>query len=603
VAWQICITSALVLCNVLSAESATVQRYPKDAQNTVRVSRSCANNISREHWHSIVSALAMLVTESGQVMYKNRNITDFFRPFAQPRPPKRSRESSDLTDPPASRPDLPSTADYVTANEEAAPPPPSASRTSSLTSLEGDGDGSRHEDHDMSVPDLPIYSASESMVSMGHTSTSSHRVVKDGEVTIMNSDAESDSDISLDDIDVLLAPRRPAPPVQPAPLPERSLPSPAPEPSSRRNGRGGSSTKRVTGERLSALASAGQNSKYSLDALVAQAKKDTGADTKAAEARVLIGKLEERRVEHEAKVEQIKDDVNMNVDLLASIVKNQREESDFDRLMNSIRRQEMLETTKSWSFFQDNKPSTPIRSIQFLSIGKEHMLSSVCRNAEELSTIILNGYMGELAMKGHLPDDLVLFILDASCSDPNEALRSAYLSLITDARAQFQPYLTPGSIGRLLQNLGASREALDVNFPVVSTERMPNRGEKETPDWQYLRSLLKLFINVADVMDLKCRSYTLGLLLRLSLDTAAVADRATSEALEDAIEDIVASFPEESVDTEVCSCHLYSGLVAYSITASQRYECDLCANQAGPAPASDAELHTNHPSTTLSHAS
>lgn len=497
---------------------------------------------------------------SPQIMYKNRNITDFFKPFANPRPPKRPREDDNGENSTAS-PEPPSHSPRLAAAEQVLPfhsSPPKSSQTSALTSLRSDGSTIRDLEGMDEPPESPIKAALESFGSNGPILASSQRIMRNGEVMIRNSDDESDSDVSLDDIDDLLAARKKpvshsSPPTEPD-LPSVPLPTQTPARPNRRSGIARSTRSAKAGRRLDISP---PKHKFSLDALVAQAEAHDAAQAGIEKARQLIGASDERRMALESKLNESKGNTDIDTSLLTSIAKEHGEKEgkeDFiDKLMQAIERTEALERPETWSFFERTSAHPAPELPEFPLVDRRNPLYRVLNSSSDCHTSIVNGFLGEVAHKGHLPDDILQWILNASCAEPTESLRTAYLSILTSAGAWITPHLHPDTVTRLFRRIGATDEALNTDSPIVPFLQMPTHGDQHAPDWTGLRNALKLLAGVAEWLDAPTRSHTLSLLLRLTLDASVIADRANLEAIEDAIESLVTAIPPHSIEEEVSS--------------------------------------------------
>ena len=286
-------------------------------------------------------------------MYKSRHITDFFKSFGRSvSSTKRSRqeEDDDLEDTIA-------LARRRTKSPKILEPSPeedhnfkSTARSSSLTPIDSDAsiDSSNGpQTKTAGVQTVPIATPGHSFgshASNGPVMTSSQRVTKNGETIIKNSDDESDSDDSLEDLDDLLSnrksPRISSPPTEPD-LPPVSATAQTRH-SSRRTGHARSAIKALP---------VVPKYRFSLDTLVAHAAKDDAAEARAAEARQLVDSLDHRSTALEVKVGKGQVEGNVNKRLLTTLVAQDGDEDNIDRLMHAIERTEALQIQKSWSFF------------------------------------------------------------------------------------------------------------------------------------------------------------------------------------------------------------------------------------------------------------
>ncbi|MCJ1414896.1 hypothetical protein MMC32_001225 [Xylographa parallela] len=286
-------------------------------------------------------------------MFKNRNITDFFKPFANPRPTKRPRYDEDghakeIKTPAqvyASSQRLAVRASYTSSGGR---PSLEDLTTSSLSSLQSDAST-------LFIPDeIPQDIVEQDTVSSASfpVVTSSQRVSRNGEFMIKNSDEDTDSEVSLEDIGDILVGKKPtfvsSPPTEPdlPPLPTANRIRP-----SRQN-------EKLRISRVSATLPPTTKYKFSLASLVANAEQDDATDEGTAQARQMIECLENRRAALEAKVDQDQGIKNLDVGLLASIVEKQGDRDVIGKLMQAIERTEALSMQNCWSFFESTTSPT-----------------------------------------------------------------------------------------------------------------------------------------------------------------------------------------------------------------------------------------------------
>ena len=197
----------------------------------------------------------------------------------------------------------------------------------------------------------------------GPVLTSSQRVVKNGEIIIRNSDDESDTDTSLDDIDDLLLARKSAmvssPPTEPDPP---YLTSTRQKPQdigtcTRSKTRG--IVFATTPPFRSLARPEPPKYEFSLAALQQRSKDDKASEAGAAKARSLIDAFEkelEMRTSDPNKPLSI--GAKLDATLLTSIMQKSGDGDDMDRLMTAMKRTEAFHQGRSWSFFQNQQNSS-----------------------------------------------------------------------------------------------------------------------------------------------------------------------------------------------------------------------------------------------------
>ena len=306
----------------------------------------------------------------GQVMYKSRNITDFFKPFAQPISAKRLREDDNiensLSASARTRSKSPKTEGSATAGRQSANTSSNLS-SSSLSSLNSDPLSQDNYHLDLTAQT----GRSKGCKSTGQNDngpfegilTSSQRVLKNGEIMIRNSDDESDSEVSLGDLDQLLAPRNPilkSSPPHESDFLSNNVGNKAPHAQERivteRTRSRGLRRRSRPPESLPVMT----KYKFSLDSLVAQAERDDAAEAGALHAKLMAEELDVQRAIRNSKASQTcESKSNIDEGLLASMVENEGDGEVFERLVLAIQRTEALHQEKSWLFFDPTDHGQP----------------------------------------------------------------------------------------------------------------------------------------------------------------------------------------------------------------------------------------------------
>ncbi|MCJ1408291.1 hypothetical protein MMC19_002365 [Ptychographa xylographoides] len=481
------------------------------------------------------------------VMYKNQNITDFFKPFAQPRSAKRPRHDSDADNALLETPQQHSSPTLPTPSKSFSPPrPPSLqpSTSSSLSFSSHSSDGPSRQVLD----DVPTASASNS--TSGRVTASSRRIVKDGEDMIGNSDDESSSDLSLEDLLDLIDPHREAAKSDHR-EPEPSSTSAGTQTLPARVARPERSTRSTRRDAAQAAPQLTKKPKFSLDFLVAQAEEDDAAEKETAQARRLVGSLDDKRAMLEAKLEQAKKKTEIDKEAVAVAVQMHGETDNISKLMEAIERTEALCTQRSWSFFEAQSSTIILQHPHSGPALLENVPQEFLGTDSDMQMPFVSGYLGEIAGKGRLPIEAIKAVLDASVTDSSDDLISAYISTLTRAGPQITPFITPAWVHSCFRELGATQDALSITHSIESEPQIPAEYLDTLAERVSLRYRMKLFAEAADWLSAESRVYVLCLLCRIVLDHSVIADRTILEAIEDAFESLIGSIPEEEVDQEL----------------------------------------------------
>ncbi|KAL8773511.1 MAG: hypothetical protein Q9209_001615 [Squamulea sp. 1 TL-2023] len=294
-----------------------------------------------------------------------RSIADFFKPFAfartnqplraddeveTPRPSQRSRSVTPLSD-------IQALAEKTTGAANRIPE--ASSQSSVLSSLRSSTPNAPEEllAHPLELPTVTPGTTALSQTSgdsfTGSQATvipSSQRVVRNGKVVIKDSDDErSDSDISLEDLDDLIAPHKPSiissPPLQNEILSYQPSGARRSADIKTTNKRKSGSGHASTNER-SAAAIKLPSYKFTLDALLKYNQKYESSRESIQDVAQLLENLEEQKPV--GKADPLTD---LDKDLLASVIKKNDDDTDMGRLMAAIERTEALHQEERWSFF------------------------------------------------------------------------------------------------------------------------------------------------------------------------------------------------------------------------------------------------------------
>ncbi|KAL8808971.1 MAG: hypothetical protein Q9223_003677 [Gallowayella weberi] len=312
-----------------------------------------------------------------------RSIADFFKPFAHSRHNQSSPDYDGAEHPrPAqrSRSNTPQPKTHAVPEEATNAIPIISSQSSLLSSLPDSSPNAAEESfnlpHDLSTLRSDTVAPARSFQEeFGGSQTailpSSQRVVRNGEVVIKDSDEDrSDSDYSLEDLDALIAPRRP--PIASSPPSQDELPSLRPFASSRsrgaRDGKGSRSKSGFTDPKgLPSTEIKLPIYKFSLAALIKQGQNDETSRTSRQDAKHLLDSLDEQK-----PIATMTANVELDKDLLASVIRDDEDGTDLGRLMAAIERTEALQQEEAWSFFDRDHEVLDVKPADCPSVVDHH---------------------------------------------------------------------------------------------------------------------------------------------------------------------------------------------------------------------------------------
>lgn len=509
-------------------------------------------------------------------IYKNTKIDNYFRPFAQSSKNKRP-SAEDPEQPPAKRTsplgsprqnpsvdenestetlsviqDLPlhsvSKQQSTPATSKPAEPEPTVAITNDRTASTSLFDPPPiHTSSDPESPNL-ARPGSQSF------STSSQRVVKNGEVRIRDSDDESNSDTSLEDLDELLATykasRRSHPPLEPEPE--------LPHPRQAENANGSGSTRRTRGHPAtikpdsplsSALPVIPKTYKISLESLAKQKKQYDASNEGLAQAKSILDLYDQRKATAGEKGRSVEKKRGLEADLISVAMKGHVDEDGIGRLKTAIHRTEALQHGKSWSFFEDCPEDLLSEQDDFPTLGSDHRLQPILRETSSRQQAFLSGHVRGYAEREGLPEEVMLWLMDAVCLETRDDLRHSYTATL-NAADELYALLTPERVDTLFRKLGATTTAVDIRKQVVPRAVIPQSTDVITRP--SLLSVLELFQRAASGLGHESRIYVLSTLCRLSLDHTIAYNFHAIRAIEKAFARLIESIPQNCLEDEVC---------------------------------------------------
>ncbi|KAL8788519.1 MAG: hypothetical protein Q9195_007258 [Heterodermia aff. obscurata] len=491
-------------------------------------------------------------------MEKKASITDFFKPSTRPRAPKRPlldnnrehaeppRKSRSLTPSRIIHPvSDPSNETTSSQDQRSASSVSSVSRDRTEAFQEYKQEEIINECSLMGEKPLEESLADQlasidSSASQGPLLASSQRIVRNGEIMIRNSDDEgSDSDSSLGEIDDLLRSRKNPDLAVSSPLTDLDSSTPSstlqlsPEVACGTRSRTRAALHKDTMRRQPPLPHPPKY-RFDLETLVQRSAKYETAEACMSKARKTLESIEQRGASRaaEAPLDLLR---NGDVDaaLITSALKGRGESNEVEKLLMAIHRTEALQREKSWLFFED---------------GEEKAF--------------LGGYVDAIASSGRLPDEVILWLADAACFEPRDDLRRAYGQSVSEATQQVTSLITLERINILFGKLGARKSALHPESPLVPVARVPASKIEGILHRPMLETLLMLVFNCAANLSVEARRHSICLLYRLLIDESIIRNPCIIVRLEDTLEHLIQSMPEDSAYNELqkIAVTLYSSI-------------------------------------------
>lgn len=510
-------------------------------------------------------------------MYKNTSILSYFKPFTQPprlkkrslpednseepRAVRRSRSATPKDSQPRSGPDregehlgsgLHGTSSRFTSRSSSRQPPglQDEEPTDTATPAQVSRDETSYTPS-TPVPIDPMSRNADVLGSQGTSLMSSQRVVKNGEVVIRNSDDESDSDSSLEDLDdlLLLDGRK-----------HRGEPS-SPEPQSpalplHRNaedGRRMSTRRRIKVDKVvaplcSALLVQPKKYRFDLESLARHRKQEEASVEDISRANAMLRSFEQEKASARGNSEAVSKKGPFDAAFIDKVMEEHGDEDEISRLKAAIQRTEALHHGKSWSFF-DEQAEEPLFEQADFPVVEDDRLGPVLVETSSRQQAFLSGYVGEFVMKENLPEEILFWIMDAICLEARDDLRYSYTATLTDASKHLALVLSPERIDMLFRRIGATAAALDIEGPVIP--HAASSQSIEATSRPCLLSILDLFQNLASDLGAESRVHLICTLCRLALDRSIANCCHTMSAIEDAFASLIETIPAQDLDHEL----------------------------------------------------
>ncbi|KAF8241511.1 hypothetical protein K440DRAFT_665290 [Wilcoxina mikolae CBS 423.85] len=190
------------------------------------------------------------------------------------------------------------------------------------------------------------------------------------------------------------------------------------------------------------------------------------------------------------------------------------------RLLDALDRKEALREEKTWAFFDrcgmsSNKNERPFPKIVVTGRETFSAIKDVFVHDQMLPCRMLT----DMAVFGEsLPDEILTWMLDQVCLEPDEDLAFAYLRLLQVCLSKRHRRLTISKVTSLLELLGAKKDALNLDRQIQLNNATAVGHAKDHNDWN-IRLLLKLLGEKVDT-EANATQFFFGSLIRIALDDA-----------------------------------------------------------------------------------
>ena len=404
------------------------------------------------------------------------------------------------------------------------------------------------------IPNGPVSRNPDVLGLQSRSFMNSQRVVKNGEVVIRNSEDESESDSSLEDLNGLLlleGRRAPREPSCPEPQSRSSPLNRKAEDGRRMSRRRRTKIDTVTAPLDSARPVQAKRYKFDLESLARHRKQEEASMEDLTRASAMLRSLEQQKVPVVGTAKAATATGPVEATFIDVVMKEHRDDDEISRLKAAIQRTEALSHGMLWSFF-DEQAREPLFEQSRFPISEDERLERVLGKTSARHQAFLSGYVSELAMKELLPKEILLWIMDAVCLESRDDLRYSYTATLTDASKGLASVLSPERIDMLFRKIGATAGALDIEGPVdphpALSTLSPSMEAVSRPN---LLSILDLLRSLASNLSAKTTVHVICTLCRLVLDHSVANSCHVMSAIEDALASLIGSISPQDLEHAV----------------------------------------------------
>ncbi|CAG8949688.1 hypothetical protein HYFRA_00004006, partial [Hymenoscyphus fraxineus] len=252
--------------------------------------------------------------------------------------------------------------------------------------------------------------------------------------------------------------------------------------------------------------------KFDMKSLIKQAEKDEATEASAKRIKAMVA-APQQEAESRSRLDPAK---GFNGALLESVVAG-KEDGGMQKVQRALMRTEATTVEKCWYFFDAQNPPKVTRQA-FPSKAVSQEWKGDLRSSEMRHHTFVSGFAEDMISYGKLlPDEIFLWILDEACHEQEDALRTAYYSILQESTQQIQRLLTPKLVEANLRNIGGTSTATDITKKIKQTA-VPVGASSIDYEWAPLRSLIRFYQQVAQSLKQESRQHLICSLLRVSAD-------------------------------------------------------------------------------------
>lgn len=322
---------------------------------------------------------------------------------------------------------------------------------------------------------------------------------------VRSSDSEdnSDSDSSLEDLSTIIGAKNSAQQASPPTTIDKAAPS---TPTAQR-------TKKEPYNFLKSPLMVQPKYKFDLKSLVKEAEHDVATEASSKRVKAMMAPPEER----DAEIGNHLDSSKLTHGALLESVVAGKEDGGMQKVQRALMRTEATSVNKCWHFFDTQKSSKPARR-PFPSKAVPQDWKTELSKPDMRNQSFVSGFAEDMVSFGKLlPDEIFLWILDEACHESDGVLRTSYFNTLGESTQQIKELISPKLIEQSFQKIGGTSTATTLTAK-IKPDAVPVADYFLDHDWAPLRFLIRFYQHAADSLEKESRRYLICLLLRMSAD-------------------------------------------------------------------------------------
>lgn len=208
--------------------------------------------------------------------------------------------------------------------------------------------------------------------------------------------------------------------------------------------------------------------------------------------------------------------ISRQSELLESVVA-EKEGGEVRKVARALDRTEATLPEFRWYFFKTNESLSTSERTPFPvdSLSKEWKMD--LEDPVMRHQTLVSGFAEDVIDFGKtLPDEILLWMIDELCLEPEEVLRKSYSNILFASRVQVGRLMTDSVFQRVFQHIGATPTAINLTTSIQPVQEIIDPYGRQ--DWAKLRSVLGLLGQMSKYLLPPLRIQTICTLLRMGVD-------------------------------------------------------------------------------------